>query len=326
MINQFRKLSPINIFYLLLFTILFRIPMLYDLPTAFNNNFLGPFAHLLSAVNLDGDFSPFANIVVAGILVFLQALIFNQILNNHNLLGKQSFLPALLFIVSSSIFLPFMTLSPALVCNFLLIWIISKFLSLNKTSTALLTVFDIGLIIGLGTLIYFPFIAMFLTVIIGLLLYRPFNWREWLVSILGFLTVFFLLAVFYYWTDRLNIFYQIWRPLGNKFPNVFKIDYSDYFVLVPMLIIIVLALIRLRQNFFRSFISTRKAYQLLVLMFLVAAASFYLDTEFRIWHFLICVPPGSVILAYYFENAKKRWVYESLFLVLIVTIEYFLFV
>ncbi|MET4082311.1 hypothetical protein ABIB40_002269 [Pedobacter sp. UYP30] len=326
MINQFRKLSPINIFYLLVFTAFLRIPILYELPDELSSNFLGPFAHLLIKTDLGEVLSPFANVILSAIFVLTQALIFNNVVNNHNLLGKQSYLPSLLYIISASLFMPFMTLSPVLLCNFFLIWVIAKFLKVGKSNNALLMVFDIGLIIGVGTLIYFPFIAMLLMVFLTLLLYRPFNWREWVVGILGFLTVFFFLAVFYYWTGNFEVFYQIWKPLSNKFPTIFKIDYSDYLVLIPILIIIVLALLQLRQNFFRSFISTRKAYQFLFLMFLVAGASFYLNSEFRIWHFLLCVPPGAVILSYYFSNAKKWWVYESLFVVLVLSTEYFLFV
>jgi hypothetical protein len=159
-----------------------------------------------------------------------------------------------------------------------------------------------------------------------LLLFRSFNWREWVAGLIGFITVFFFLAVFYYWNDNLSSFYQIWKPLGNKFPSVFKINYNDYLVLIPVTVIIVLASLQLRENFFRSFISTRKSFQLLFFMFIVSAASFYLKPDFRTWHFLLCVPPGSVLLAYYFSNAKKRWFYETLFLLFVLSVQYFLFV
>ena len=326
MINQFRKLSSINFFYLLLLTAFLRIPILFDLPAELNSNFLGLFAHLSGTNKFEPTFSPFNNVLISAILVYIQALIFNQVINSHNLLGRQSFLPSLLFVVSASLFMPFLTLSPVLICNFLLIWIIAKFLAIGKGGPAMLSIFDVGLIIGIGTLIYFPFIAMLVIVIIALLLYRAFNWREWVAGILGFCTVFFFFAVFYFWTDSLGTFYQIWEPLSNNFPTVFKIDYSDYFVLIPISIIIILALVQLTQNFFRSFISTRKAYQLLFFMFLVAGTSFYLNDEFRIWHFLLCVPPGAVILSYYFANAKKLMIYESLFILLLCSVEYFLFV
>jgi len=225
-----------------------------------------------------------------------------------------------------SLFMPFMILSPALIANFLLIWVIDKFLKLGKSANSITTVFDIGMIIGVGTLIYFPFMAMLLMIFLALLLFRSFNWREWIAGLVGFITVFFFLAVFYYWRDNLSSFYQIWKPLGNKFPSVFQVNYNDYLVLIPVAIIIVLASLQLRENFFRSFISTRKGFQLLFFMFIVAGASFYLKPNFRIWHFLLCVPPGSVLLAYYFSNAKKRWFYETLFVLFVLSIQYFLFV
>ncbi|WP_316802162.1 DUF6427 family protein [Pedobacter nototheniae] len=326
MINQFRKLNPVNLILLLAYTFFMRMAIFYEMPAQLNFDFLEPFARLLININLENAFSPATNVFFAGILVFIQALTFNRIINNHNLLSKPSFLPGLMFVTGSSLFMPFMVLSPALICNFLLIWMIDKFLKLGKSANSITTVFDIGMIIGIGTLIYFPFIAMFLTIFLALLLFRSFNWREWVGGIVGYLTVFFFLAVFYYWNNNLSSFYQIWKPLGNKFPSVFKINYNDYLVLIPVVVIIILASLQLRENFFRSFISTRKGFQLLFFMFIVSAASFYLKPDFRIWHFLLCVPPGAVLLAYYFSNAKKRWFYETLFLLFVLSVQYFLFV
>ena len=303
-----------------------RIPILLHPPERLNFEFLEPYTKFMIQIPIGDDFSILSNVMIAGIIVYIQAVIFNRIINNHALMAKPSFLPGLMYITGASLFLPFMILSPALICNFLLIWIIDKFLKLNKSANSITTVFDIGMIIAIGTLIYFPFMAMLLMIFLSLLLFRSFNWREWVAGLVGFLTVFFFLAVFYYWEDNLNSFYQIWKPLGNKFPSVFKINYNDYLVLIPVAVIIILASLQLRENFFRSFISTRKGFQMLFFMFLVSSASFYLKPDFRIWHFLLCVPPGAVLLAYYFSNAKKRWFYETLFLLFVLSVQYFLFV
>ncbi|UKT63296.1 DUF6427 family protein [Pedobacter mucosus] len=326
MINQFRKLNPINLFLLLAYTFFMRMAIFYEMPSQLNFDFLESYTHLLINANGENTFSPVSNIFIAALLVYVQALIFNRVINNHNLLAKPSFLPGLMFITGASLFMPFMVLSPALICNFLLIWIIDKFLKLGKSANSITTVYDIGIIIGLGTLVYFPFMAMFLMIFLALLLFRSFDWREWVAGLIGFITIFFFLAVFYYWKDNLSSFYQIWKPLGNKFPSVFKINYNDYLVLIPVGIIIILASLQLRENFFRSFISTRKGFQLLFFMFIVAGISFYLKPNFRTWHFLLCVPPGAVLLAYYFSNAKKRWFYETLFLLFVISVQYFLFV
>jgi hypothetical protein len=327
MINQFRTLNPINLLLLFAFTFLMRVVIFIDLPPVLNFEFLEPYAKFFLHIPLEDDsFSSSVNILIATLLVYVQALIFNRVVNNHGLLSKPGYLPALLYITGSSLFMPFLILSPTLICNFLIIWIMDKFLKVGKAPNAIMLMFDIGVIIALGTLIYFPFIVMLLMLWLSLMLYRSFNWREWLSGLIGFMMVFFFLAVYYYWQDEIKMFYRIWLPLTNKFPSVFKINYNDYLVLVPVVVMMILAMIQLRENFYHSFISTRKAFQMLFFMFLLAVVSCYTKPDFRLYHFLLCVPPGAVLLAYYFSNATKRWFYETLFLVFVVTIQYFLFV
>ncbi|HKG07054.1 MAG TPA: DUF6427 family protein [Pedobacter sp.] len=326
MINQFRNLNPVNLFILFAYTFFMRMAIFADIPPSLQFEFLEPYTKFFIQIPIHNTLSSSGNVFIAGLIVYIQALLFNRIINNHGLLSKPNFLPALLYVTAASLFMPFLVLSPTLIANFLLIWIMDKFLKIGKSGNAIMIMFDIGMIIAVGTLIYFPFIVMLLMLWLTLLLYRSFEWREWLSGLTGFLTIFFFIAVYYYWNDSLSVFYKIWLPLGNKFPSVFKINYNDYLVLAPVLVMMILATLQLRENFFRSFISTRKAFQMLFFMFLIALLSVYTKPNFRLYHFLLCVPPGSVLLAYYFSNAKKRWFYESLFLLLVFAIQYFLFV
>ena len=326
MINQFRNLNPVNLLILAAYAIFMRLAIFLNLPDQLNFEFLESYTKFFIQIPLTSSFSPAVNIFLATCITFIQAILFNRIINNHGLLTKPSYLPALLYITASSLFLQFLILSPPLICNFLLIWIMDKFLKIGKSPNAMMNMFDVGMIIALGTLIYFPFIVLLVMLWLSLLLYRSFNWREWIAGFIGFLTLFFFVAVFYYWNDNITQFYKIWRPLVNKFPSTLKINFNDYLVLIPISVIMILASFQLRENFFRSFISTRKAFQMLFFMFIIAIISFYTKPDFRVYHFLLSVPPGAVLLAYYFSNAKKRWFYESLFAVLVLCIQYFLFV
>lgn len=326
MINQFRSLNPINLLILVGYTIFMRLAIFIHLPSQLNFEFLEPFAKLLIQIPLTDTFSVTTNLILAAVITFIQAILFNRVINNHGLLAKPSYLPALLYITGSSLFLQFLILSPVLVCNFLLIWIMDKFLKVGKAPNAMMMMFDVGMIIAFGSLIYFPFIVLLAMLWLTLLLYRSFNWREWIAGLIGFFTIFIFIAVFYYWNDNIGQFYKIWQPLVNKFPSTLQINFNDYLVLIPVGIIIILAALQLRENFFRSFISTRKAFQMLFFMFVVAILSFYTKPDFRVYHFLLSVPPGAVLLAYYFSNAKKRWFFELLFASLALSIQYFLFV
>ena len=323
MIKQFRSLNPVNILLLAGITLLLRTGIFFQLPERISVDFIEPFTRLLLPVPIENYFSVLTNVILAASLLFIQSLVFNRIINSYNLLGKSTYLPALMFVSAGSLFAPFLILSPVLFCNILILWMIEKFLSIYKREQVSSVMYDLGMIVAVGTLIYFPFIAMLPVLWISLIIFRPFNWREWLAIVTGFITIFFFLGVFYYWNDSLDKFFQIWLPLASKFPTNLRINYYDTLVLIPVSLILILGFFQLQKNFFRSVVQLRKSFQLLFFMFLTGLISFYLKEDLRLYHFLLCAPPAAVLMAYYFVHETQRWMYESLYVVLVVGIIYF---
>ncbi|MDB5030933.1 DUF6427 family protein [Mucilaginibacter sp.] len=325
MINVFRTYNPFNILWLAILLFLLRIGYVYHAPATIQFTFVEPFARLWMPGAYKYALDPVLNIFLAGVLVFAQALMINRVVNQYGLLSRPSFLPALMYIILTTLFTPFLILSPPLICNFLVIWMLYKLFSLYKTDDAKSTAYDLGMIVAIGSLIYFPFIYFFLTIWIALIIFKPFNWREWGAGIMGYITVFLFLAVFYYLKGNINVFYTIWVPLGTKFPGHVNIQYYHYLVLIPVIIIFILCIFKMRQIFFRSYVQVRKSFQLLFMVFLVAGLSFYVKAEFNLSHFLLCTIPAAVFFAYYFLYANTRWLYESLFFILLISIVYFQF-
>jgi len=325
MINTFRNFNPFNIFLLAILLFFLRVGYVFHIPSKVDFVFVESFARSLVPVSYENAFSPVFNLFLASLVVFGQALLLNFVVNSYNLLGRPSFLPAVMYIVVTALFTPFLVLSPPLICNFLVIWMLFKILLLYKSPDAKTIAYDLGVMAAVGTLIYFPFIYMMVVIWIAFVVFRPFDWRDWMASILGYATVFFFLAVYYYLNDRLGEFYTIFLPLGTKFPNRIHIHYNSYLVLIPVILIFILCFFKLRENFFKSYVLIRKAFQLLFILFIIAGLAFYVKTDFRISHFLLCAVPAAVFLAYYFLYAKKRWFYESLFILLLISIIYFEF-
>jgi len=325
MINIFKVYNPLNVLWLVILMIITRIGYMAQVPDKLEFIFVEPFARLLIPVSYEFAFSPFLNVLIAGALIIAQALLLNYLVNHYNLLGKPTFLPALMYVTLSALFTPFMVLSAPLICNFLVIWMLFKLFSFYKSDDAKSTAYDLGIIVAIGSLIYLPFIYLFLGIWLALMIFKPFNWREWVSGILGYITVFFFFAVFYYLNNRLNSFYHIWAPLGTKFPNRININYYNYLVLVPVIIILCLYFVKLQQNYLKSYVQVRKSFQLLFLIFLVGGLSFYVKTEFNLNHFLLCAVPAAVFFSYYFVNARIKWFYETLYLLLLISIIYFQF-
>jgi hypothetical protein len=313
------------VIWLVILLFILRVSYILKSPDKLAFNLFEPFAKLLIPLSYESALTPNVNILLSALFILIQALLVNYLVNKYNLYGKSTFLPALMYITVTSLFVPFLVLSPPLICNFLLIWMLFKLFGLYKRADAISATFDLGMIVAAGTLIYFPFIYLTLGVWAALVLFRPFNWREWIAVLLGFVTIFFFLGVFYFLNDKLTSFYEIWRPLGSRFPNLQKINYYNYLVIVPVVLVLILSLFKLQQNFFKSYVQTRKSFQLLFFLFVVGALSFYVKTDFILSHFLLCSIPVSIFMSYYFLNAKRRWFYEILYLILFVSILYFRF-
>jgi len=325
MINQFRKYTPLNILFLSVVGLVLCLGVFLHLPDNLMPVFFEPAISNFTGKLLPENITPEANVLITLILTIIQALLLNNIVNRFNLVGRSSFLPALMYMTLASLMLPFLVLSPILICNFLTIWMADKLLSIYRRTEIKPLMFDLGMIVALGSLVYFPFIVMLLLLWCSLMIFRPFNWREWVAIPIGFATIYFLLGVIYLWFDRMDAFYEIWLPLTYPFPTSIHIDIYDYLVLLPVAAILVLFVITLRKNLFKSVVHIRKSFQLLFCMFALAIISFYLNADWSINHFLLAAPPIAIYMTYYFSYAAKRWFYESIFALLFLTIIYFQF-
>lgn len=324
-IRAFRNYNPINILWLIIILFALRIGFLTNTPAHVNFTLLEPFARTLVPANYEQYINIQLSVFLAAIIVLAQAVMLNAMVNHYNLLGKPSFLPALGYVTFTSLFTPFLVLSQPLLCNFLLIWMLFKLLNFYKNDSGKSAAYDLGMIVAVGTLIYFPFIFMVIIIWIALMIFRAFNWREWVAVLFGYATIFFFLAVYYYLTDHLKDFYNIWSPLSAKFPNRVNIDYYNYLVLIPVIVILLLCIVKLRENFFRSYVHVRKSFQLLFFVFLIGGLCFYVRADFNLNHFLLCAMPAAVFFAYYFLYAHTKWFYELLYFILFAGIIYFQF-
>lgn len=324
LITQFRKFTPSNIAFVCVIGLLlcvvayfkladeieFRIaePLLYNVFIADG----AEHSHILTSLSL----------LVALAVTLLQALYLNRVSNLFKLYSKPNFLAALMYITLASAILPFLVLSPVLISNFIQIWMFYKILKIYHLDRVYQDTFEIGMLVAIGSLIYFPFVAFFLVIWVALAIFRPFSWREWLAPLLGFGTVFFWVWVVLFWFDRADIFSQIWNPLINPDLSMDALERNDYFILIPVAILLLLFLNSSRNTIFKRIVHVRKAFQLMLFMLVVGILSFGLDRQHLPSHFITCVPVLAIYSGYYFHYAEKKWIFESLYGLLILTIVY----
>ena len=253
--------------------------------------------------------------IIAIVLVSAQAIYLNIIINNNEVLYRNTNLPALIYPMVISFMPQLLWLHPILFVNAILLFALNRIFSTYKHPNPLSRYFDIGFLIAMASLFYFPAVFLILLVFVSLAIIRPFVWREWVSTIIGLLLPYFFISVYYFWTDRLNYFWL--KVIPYQISDIFLLQsfysYISKGIIAVTGIILILALIRLRTNFTKNAIKTRE-FQKITVVYLFLSILIYVITEDTFsYSIAITAIPASVLSAYYFLTLRKKWIYESLF-------------
>jgi hypothetical protein len=263
---------------------------------------------------------PWAGGLFGFLLTTSQVLHLNYIVQKHEVLYKNSYLPALFYVLFIAIIPQFLTLHPVLLANSLLLFVLDKFFKIYKSPASMSLAFDSCFIIGLTTLIYLPALSFFLVFALSILILKTFSWRDLLVGLIGLSLPFFFTFIYYFWTDNLAAFSdkfflrnirQLWDTKGLVLQG-YRIT------LAVTSLIFILTLIRIRQNFYKNVTRIRNYQQVIFIFLGVALLSLIFSAgSVAVYRFSILVIPLSVMISYYFLAAKKKWWTEVLFWLLL---------
>lgn len=258
------------------------------------------------------------------VLVFVQALVVNQMVNSTKLFARSNYVPALLYILCASMFTDMLYPGPGLLANTFVALVMLSLSEMWKRQQAFSEIYDVGFLIALASLFYAPVLAMLILLYIALGILRPFNWREWVIAMLGMFTPYFLIGTYYFMIDGLPGF------INEQFGHMFSFS-GMYFqaglsvkVIGPyVLLLLLLAAWYLQASYLKSQIQVRKFLILLVWALIILFFSFLLSDGLHLKHFVIISVPLSVILSYYLLHFKKQRFAEGIHLILVLLILFF---
>ncbi len=264
---------------------------------------------------------PFLSEVIAFLMVLAQGFYLNYLINKYDLREsreRSNFLAALFGIVLLSVFPAFRTLLPQHFSGIFLLLMLDRVFDSYRKDSAFSHCFDAGLFASVASLFYFPTVIFFFLVWTGFVLLRAFNWREWLISFLGFIIPWLMVLTYYFWFDRLDDFFI--NQIGSGFSaSYFDFGKSDNAVL--LYVFIGLLLFPAMVNFVKMMSSGKIKVNKFLLMFLwflfFAVVSGLVFPVASHTHFTLAAIPLAVIFSNWFLSLKKAWIAESLFLILL---------
>ena len=306
MTGIFRANNPLNTFLLFMYGILLKliwfihpqIPVIQK-----SDGFL--FDHILAAIKPAFNNYPVGYSFITYLLLFTQAVSFNQLLNNRRLMQKPNYLPGMSYLLITSFFSEWNILSAPLVINTLLIWVWAKMSNLYNNKHAKTTLYNIGIAIGICTFFYFPALAFSLLIIFALLITRPPKTAEWIIPVIGIITPWYFLFSWLFLTDKLYSFHVPGFEISYPLFAQNNIQYAG------MILILILAI---TGGFFvqsfssKQIVQVRKSWSLLLLYLIVALFIPFINNSHNFEYWILAVVPVSAFVACAFYYPRVRWI------------------
>jgi hypothetical protein len=252
--------------------------------------------------------------IISLALIFIQAIVINRFVNDIKLFPKITYVPGLLYILCASLFREYLFFNPVLIVNTFIVLIVIKMFSVYKKADCHKDIFDVGLMIGICALIYFPSLSLLLLFFIGLSILRPFAWREWVIGIIGVLVPFFLAGTVYFLNDKLaKFFLATFESVYAEFNVAIEGGPELVWIGGEIVIMLGIAVYLLQNNFMKSPIQFRKFLTLMLWGIVILAFSSLFLNKLTLNHFLILSAPLSIILSYFFLSFRKWYIPETFF-------------
>jgi hypothetical protein len=202
-IGLFKQKSPGNLIILLIFGLLIKLPLfLYPKDVRVQEYDGALYRWFIQSLPANNAF--IVNLLAFGFL-YLQALLITYLANEYRMMSRQNYLPGMAYLLITSLLPEWSYLSAPLVTATFIICLFIILFRLYNTANAKGQIYNMGLLTGLISYIYFPSVCFIICLLLGLMILKPFRFNEIVLFFLGCVTPYYFYAVYLYLSDNLNV-------------------------------------------------------------------------------------------------------------------------
>lgn len=255
------------------------------------------------------------SLCVAFLLVLLQGFLLIRFNNKYILIEGRTYLPALFFVIIAGSFAELRVLHPVMFANIFFILALDLLFDSYKKEKLFSNFYIAAFLVSLGSLLYINAVYFMLMIWIGLAILRPFNWREWFVTFIGFATPCLITLALFYLNDRLPELINSTKASLLTPVAPFKLMFSHYVFLAYSLLLALISAFFFYTGSNAKKISTRKYFMTFFWMLFFSPALYILIKTVSIEAIFILAIPLSYFYANYFMELRSKWIGEVLFIV-----------
>ena len=257
------------------------------------------------------------DIAIAILLIAAQAIYLNVIVNQYKLVENKTHLSSLFFVVFNSCIFFLLHLNQVVIANSFVLLGVHQLLKLYDNKSSFSFSFNAGFLISIATVIYVPNGIFLIFLWVGLIYMLSPSWRDLTIILLGFsIPILFFVSYHFVVGNIATIEFNAFNStLFNLEWNLLSWTHKLMFSL--LLGIILMAFFRLATTINRGGLRRYKMLTLMVFMSMITCGSLLFNGADYWATFIILTIPISILVANLFQNMKKQWLAELLFILLL---------
>jgi hypothetical protein len=247
----------------------------------------------------------------------LAAVLISVFTIRHEIVDKQNYLPAFLYLFFSSLILGKELVHPALVANIFILLAINALMDTYRMENALSKIFNGAFFTSIAMFFYLNYAFFVILFFIALIILRPFSWRELIIGIIGLLSPLFMYrCVGYLANFNANTFFNDLGELVLFFQRPLMSEYF-YPILICIVLLLLLGIAKHLSSGLGSKIKTQKNMGLIYWFLVLSIVNFFAKNNNFYFPTIASIIPISVLFGDYFYNVKQLKVSNTLFFFLL---------
>lgn len=248
--------------------------------------------------------SEFFYAVLTFALLYFQAAIITRFINSQRMMNRPNYLAGMTYMLITSLLPEWNYFSAPLVCNTILLYILSALFNIYNKPDARGSVFNIGLALGISSFIFISSLTFLIWIFLALAVMRPFRINEWLICILGVTTPFYFYAIYIFLAGRFG-WNEFIPHLQVGFPSLKQSAWlaaSVFLVLVPFLA----GGYYVQDNLRRMLINVRKGWSLLLLYLFTALLLPFVNSSDTFENWIMAMVPMAAFHGFAYLHSLLR--------------------
>jgi len=261
--------------------------------------------YLIRGLNFVFQHGSFAFTMLAIFTLFIQSLYLKSIATRHKLFPRYTYIPSFVFLLLTSIYPPFNTFNETLLLNWFLMGAVDIMFGFTQTTQPRKLIYNASFLLCMAALFQFTLLAFFLMLLVGMVMFRPFNVGEWSVALMGYITPLYFLTSILFLTDKLYLYSQ-WPHVGFSLSTHITSIFYLILTLVGIFILLASGIYAMQKNVAMSNIYVRRDWIAISFYLIISIVVAFLTDHAIKSAWLITMPALSIIISHALLLEKNK--------------------